>query len=270
MTHKSQVLHLNNKRRIFTSFLLPFGILFFTLSACAQSNDSKRYGYKVEEILPFDETAYTQGLFIHNGFLYLSTGQRGASFLRKIDFRQGRILQSVALSRQYFGEGACLHKERIYQLTWEEQTCFVYDAATLKQIGTLSYRGEGWGLTSNGTHLIMSDGSSTLYFRDPETFAVMYTVKVTNGGQEVKLLNELEYIEGEVWANVYYTDEIVRIDPATGKVTGIIDLKGLLARQYQTPRTEVLNGIAYDADNKHIYVTGKYWSKLYRISLVAK
>jgi len=245
-------------------------LMSLSVSACAQSGEPKRYGYKVEEVLPFDETAYTQGLFIHNGFLYLSTGQRGASFLRKIDFRQGRILQSVALQRQYFGEGACIHKERIYQLTWEEQTCFVYDAATLKQIGTLSYRGEGWGLTSDGARLIMSDGSSTLYFRDPDTFAVLHTVKVMNGKQEVRWLNELEYIEGEVWANVYTTDEIVRIDPATGKVTGIIDLRGLLARQYQTPRTEVLNGIAYDADKKHIYVTGKYWSKLYRISVISK
>jgi len=252
------------------SLLLLFGMLSTSFTTCAQSNDPKRYGYKVEEVLPFDETAYTQGLFIHNGFLYLSTGQRGASSLRKIDFKKGRVLQSVSLNRQYFGEGACIHHERIYQLTWEEQTCFVYDAVTLKQIGTLTYKGEGWGVTSNGTHIIMSDGSSTLYFRDPETFAVLHTITVTNGKQEVKLLNELEYIEGEVWANVYYTDEIVRIDPTTGKVTGIINLAGLLARQYHTPRTEVLNGIAYDADNKHIYVTGKYWAKMFRISLVAK
>ena len=246
------------------------GLCFISLSACAQNSGPKRYGYKVEEVLPHDERAYTQGLFIHNGFLYESTGQKGASSLRKIDFKQGRVLQSVALPRQYFGEGACFHNDRIYQLTWEEQTCFVYDAATLKQMGTLSYRGEGWGLTSDSTHLIMSDGSSTLFFRDPETFAVIRTVTVMNGQREVRWLNELEYIEGEVWANVYTTDEIVRIDPVTGKVTGIIDLTGLLARQFQTPRTEVLNGIAYDADNKHIYVTGKYWAKMYRITLVPK
>ena len=246
------------------------GLCFFPLSACAQNSVPKRYGFKVEEILPHDENAYTQGLFIHNGFLYQSTGQRGASYLQKIDFKQGRILQSVALRPQYFGEGACFHNDRIYQLTWEEQTCFVYDAATLKQIGTLSYRGEGWGLTSDGARLIMSDGSSTLYFRDPDTFAIQSTVTVKNGQREVILLNELEYIEGEVWANVYTTDEIVRIDPATGRVTGIIDLTGLLARQYRTPKAEVLNGIAYDADNKHIYVTGKYWAKMYRISLVER
>jgi len=245
-----------------------------TASACgqnsAQNSAPKRYGYKVEQVLPHDENAYTQGLFIHNGFLYQSTGQRGSSYLQKIDYKQGRILQSVALPPQYFGEGACEHQGRIYQLTWEERTCFVYDAATMKQIGTLSYQGEGWGLTSDGTRLIMSNGTSTLYFRDPETFVVLGTITVMNGNRPVELLNELEYIEGEIWANVYTTDEIVRIDPATGKVTGIIDLRGILARQFQTPRTEVLNGIAYDAENKHIYVTGKYWAKMYRISLVAK
>ena len=244
--------------------------LMTTLFACAQNGASKRYGFKVEEVLPHDENAYTQGLFIHNGFLYQSTGQRKASYLQKIDFKQGRVVQSVALKPQYFGEGACIYDDRIYQLTWQEHTCFVYDASTLKQIGTLSYNGEGWGLTTDGARLIMSDGSSTLFFRDPETFAVLGTVKVTNGAQEVTWLNELEYIEGEVWANVYTTDEVVRIDPATGKVTGVVDLKGLLARQYQTPKTEVLNGIAYDPDKKHIYVTGKYWAKMYRISLINK
>ena len=253
-----------------TSFLLLWGTLFGAFPACAQNQEPKRYGFKVEEVLPHDENAYTQGLFIHEGFLYQSTGQRGASYLQKIDFKQGRIVQSVALKPSYFGEGACFYKGRIYQLTWEEHTCFVYDAQSLQQIGTLSYREEGWGLTSDGSRLIMSDGSSTLYFRDPETFAVLSTIKVTDGKREVDLLNELEYIEGEVWANVYTTDRIVRIDPVTGKVTGIIDLTGLLPRQYQTPRTEVLNGIAYDFDRKHIYVTGKYWAKMYRISLITK
>ncbi|MCL2502366.1 MAG: glutaminyl-peptide cyclotransferase [Bacteroidales bacterium] len=249
--------------------LMPL-LISICFLACAQNSGPKHYGFKVEEVLPHDETAYTQGLFIHNGFLYESTGQRGASRLQKVDFRQGRVLQKVTLKPQYFGEGACIYKDRIYQLTWQEQTCFVYDAESLQQIGTFSYRGEGWGLTTDGVHLIMSDGSSTLYFRDPETFAVSHTVKVMNGNREVDLLNELEYIEGEVWANVYTTDRIVRIDPATGNVTGIIDLSGLLARQFRTPRTEVLNGIAYDAEHKHIYVTGKYWAKMYRISLVAK
>ena len=250
---------------------LILSLLFSSsLTACAQNAAPKRYGFKVEEILPHDETAYTQGLFIHDGVLYRSTGQRGASYMQKIDLKSGRTLQSVALRPQYFGEGACLYKDRIYQLTWEERVCFVYDAATLRQIGTLSYHGEGWGLTTDNTHLIMSDGSSTLYFRDPESFAIVRTVTVTNQNREVKWLNELEYIEGEVWANVYYTDDIVRIDPATGRVTGIIDLTGVLPRQFRTPRTEVLNGIAYDANNKHIYVTGKYWAKIFRISLVAK
>ena len=251
--------------------LLLFGLLFsYAVPACAQNSAPKRYGFKVEEVLPHDENAYTQGLFIHNGFLYQSTGQHGASTLQKIDFRQGRIVQSVALRPQYFGEGACIHNDKIYQLTWEEQTCFVYDATTLKQIRTLRYQGEGWGLTTDGTHLIMSNGSSTLYFRDPETFNVVQTIKVTDDKREITWLNELEYIEGEIWANVYTTDEIVRINPTTGKVTGVVDLTGLLARQYQTPKTEVLNGIAYDSVNKHIFVTGKYWAKMYRISLVAK
>ena len=236
------------------------------LSACS-AQTVKRYGYTVNEVLNHDESAYTQGLFIHQGFLFESTGQRGASFLRKIDIKQGRILQSHALQARYFGEGACHYKGRIYQLTWEEQTCFVYDLQTFKELGRLNYTGEGWGLTTDSTRLIMSNGTSTLYFRDPETFAITGQIKVAMDGKEVWNLNELEYINGEVWANVYTTDQIVRIDPTTGKVTGLIDLTGLLPRQFRTPRSEVLNGIAYDPDAKKIYVTGKYWAKMYVISL---
>ncbi len=230
----------------------------------------KQYSFKIEESLPHDAAAYTQGLFFHDGQLYESTGTYGESDFRKVDLKTGRVLQRVNFDKQYFIEGSCVLKGRLYILTWQEKTCFVYDIKTLKKLGYFRCMEEGWGLTTDGTQLIMSNGTAELFFRDPDTFLIKRKIQITSDGYEVKFLNELEYINGEIWANVYGWDKIVRIDPATGKVTGEIDCTGLLARNLMKSSTDVLNGIAFDPETGYVYVTGKYWPKMYRISLVEK
>jgi glutaminyl-peptide cyclotransferase len=241
--------------------------LLFTATFAATASAVSRYSYKIEDVTPHIISAYTQGFFYHEGFFYESTGQYGSSMIAKVDMTTGKILKSQALQRSYFGEGACIHNGLIYQLTWTQNTCFVYDAQTFNLLGTRRYNREGWGLTTDGKDLIMSDGTSTLYIMDPETLLDKRSVKVTLSGKEVGYLNELEYIEGEVWANIYMSDEIVRIDPTTGKVTGVIDLKGILPVSLRKPTTDVLNGIAYDPQTKSIWITGKYWPRVYKISL---
>lgn len=241
------------------------------LSACsASAQNVKTYGFKVEETLPHDVAAYTQGLFFHEGELYESAGQYGESNFRKVELKTGRVQKRINFESRYFAEGSCVLNGRLYVLTWQEKECFVYDMKTWNRLGTLRYMGEGWGLTTDGKSLIMSDGTSTLTFRNPETFAVERSVSVTLRGQKVAYLNELEYIKGEIWANVYGTDQIIRIDPETGVVRAVINLKGILPQALRKPRTDVLNGIAYDERNGSVYVTGKYWPKMYRITLVEK
>jgi len=230
----------------------------------------KQYTYRVVKSYPHDTRAYTQGLFYHNGFLYESTGQYGQSSLRKVDITTGAVMQISKVARKYFAEGICLLNGKIYQLTWQEQECLIYDVNTFRQTGTLRYPTEGWGLTTDGKQLIMSDGTSTIYFRDPKSFAEMRRITVRNNGKEVNYINDLEYINGEIWANVYTQDIILRINPDNGVVTGVIDMKNLLPANLRTSKTDVLNGIAYDAKNNRIFVTGKNWSRLYEIVVVEK
>jgi glutamine cyclotransferase len=180
------------------------------------------------------------------------------------------VLQTLNIPRQYFAEGACVLHGKLYLLTWQEHTCFVYDAHSFKQLGTLQYPSQGWGLTTNGTQLIMSDGTANLYFRHPDTFAELRRITVRNDNKPVQYLNELEYINGEIWANVYTTNQIVRIDPKDGTVVGVIDLTNLLPRNLYTAKTDVLNGIACDAATNRIVVTGKNWPKLYEITVSEK
>ena len=224
------------------------------------------FGYRVVNEYPHDRGAFTQGLVYVDGTLYEGTGLTGQSTLREVDLETGEVLRSVALDPDLFGEGIAVLGDRIYQLTWRSQTCIVYDRDTFEQLGTFGYRTEGWGLTTDGERLIMSDGTDRLVFRDPDTFAELGAVEVRDGDQPVPYLNELEYIDGEVWANVWRTDFIAQIDPTTGRVTGWIDLTGLLNRGQR--RADILNGIAHDPATGRIFVTGKLWPKLFEIALV--
>jgi glutamine cyclotransferase len=217
-----------------------------------------------------DTGALTQGLLFQDGILYEGTGLHGQSSLRKVDLETGRVLQQYDLAAEYFGEGITIFGERLYQLTWKSRTGFVYSVDTLEQISTFSYTTEGWGLTHDGERLIMSDGSSTLFFLDPETLDVIGQVQVRDGDSPVDRLNELEYVNGQVWANVWQTHWIVRIDPASGQVVGWIDLTGLLDPADVTQRIDVLNGIAYDADQDRIFVTGKWWPRLFEIEILPR
>jgi len=212
---------------------------------------------------PHDEKAYTQGLVFENGFLYEGTGKRGQSTLRKVELETGRVVQSHSLDRGHFGEGIAIVGDRIVQLTWQAQIGIVYDKETFEEVGRFRYTGEGWGITYDGTHLIMSDGSATLRFLDPETFKVTGQVLVRNRGRRVPNLNELEYVRGEILANVWYKDYIVRISPRTGQVVGTIDLRRLYPNRRD--REAVMNGIAYDAEKNRLFVTGKNWPRLFEV-----
>ena len=222
------------------------------------------YTYDIVNTFPHDSYAFTQGLVFHDGSLYEGTGLRGRSSLRKVHLVSGSTLQSHILSGQYFGEGITIFDDKIIQLTWEAQKGFVYDLVTFRPLQEFTYPTEGWGITHDGTNLIMSDGTSTLHFLDPETFEEVDTIEVLDEGVPVRNLNELEYINGEIYANIWLDDFIARISPDTGKVAGWIDLTGILQND---AGADVLNGIAYDAEGDRLFVTGKLWPKLFEITL---
>lgn len=226
------------------------------------------YTIKVIESYPHDRAAYTQGLFFYDNVLYESCGQYGSSSFRKCDLKSGRSLNSFHFDKQYFAEGACVLNGNLYVLTWQENKCFVYDINSFNYLGELWYPTEGWGLTTDGKSLIMSDGSSKLYFLDPLTFNRKSELNVMLGNKPLLYLNELEYINGEIWANVYGDDSIVIINPNTGKVRGVVDCRNLLPKSLRTPSTDVLNGIAYNPATKSLYLTGKNWPKMYKVELV--
>jgi glutamine cyclotransferase len=228
------------------------------------------YTYRVVNIYPHDPTAFTQGLVYQEGIFYEGTGLYSQSTLRKVDPSTGQVLQGIGLPDQYFGEGIVILGERLYQLTWQENTGFIYDKESFELLDRWSYAGEGWGLTSDGQRLIMSDGSHELRFLDPGTLQELGRVAVVDAhGQPVARLNELEWVEGEVWANVWQTDLIARIDPASGRLLGWVDLSGLLSDEDRAAqRVDVLNGIAYDAQTGRLFVTGKWWPKLFEIELL--
>ncbi|MFO0919190.1 MAG: glutaminyl-peptide cyclotransferase [Planctomycetaceae bacterium] len=224
-------------------------------------------GFRVVAEYPHDRGAFTQGLVIAGGVLYEGTGLEGESSLRKVDLKTGRVQAQQNLDRQYFGEGIAILDGQIFQLTWRNKFAVVYDLETLNYLKTLRYSGEGWGLTSDGKHLIMSDGSSTLRILNPKTFEVVRRLEVRSGRKAVDKLNELEFVNGEIWANIWHSDRIARISPQTGEVLGWIDLTALYPLAQRANRECVLNGIAYDAEKKRIFVTGKNWPKLYEIEL---
>ena len=227
--------------------------------------------YKVEVVreYPHDVTSYTQGLFFHDGQMYESTGVAGESTFRKVDMATGKPLRKLEFADRYFVEGSAVFGDNLYILTWHNNVAFVYDINTLEYRSTWSYPREGWGLTTDGRSLIASDGSSTLYFMTPE-FKMERQVTVKLQGRPMRLLNELEYIDGKIWANVYTSDMILIIDPATGKVEATVDCSGLLPESLRKPDTDVLNGIAYNPADGKLYLTGKNWPRLYEVKIVEK
>ncbi|MBQ6882039.1 MAG: glutaminyl-peptide cyclotransferase [Alistipes sp.] len=264
------------KRIIPTRALL---LLLLLLAACGNTSSRRsivtttvdeptQYTYRVVNSYPHATDAYTQGLQFVDGALWEGTGEFGHSEIRTVELHSGQAKTLIRLPQSEFGEGITLLNGKLYQLTWTSNVCHVYDAANGRKIRDFRYAGEGWGLTSDGTKLYMSNGSATLYRLDPETFRREAAITVTLRGEPVPYLNELEWIDGKIWANVYLTDQILIIDPQTGKAEGVIDLSELLPASERTPSTDVLNGIAYDAATKRIFVTGKRWPKLYEIELI--
>jgi glutamine cyclotransferase len=225
------------------------------------------YTYRVINTYPHDRNAFAQGLIFSDGILYEGTGLYGRSSLRRVDLETGQVLQFLPLPPQFFGEGITLFGNQIIQLTWKANTGFVYDKDSFELEKSFGYPTEGWGITHDGERLIMSDGTANLYFWDPETFAEIGRVEVYDNNGPVVRLNELEYINGEVYANVWQTNLIARIDPATGRVLGWIRLDGLLTAEDLSEPVDVLNGIAYDAENDRLFVTGKFWPKLFEIEV---
>ena len=223
---------------------------------------------KVVATYPHDPGAYTQGLVIDNGQMFEGTGQYGSSTLREVDLKTGKVTRSISLDEQYFGEGITILNGKIFQLTWKSNFCFVYDRKTFQYKEYFRYPYEGWGLTNNGKELILSDGSSDLRFIDPISFKEVRRISVKEGTERIKNLNELEYVNGEIWANIWYEDRIARVSPENGKVLGWIDLSGLFPKNQREDRDQVLNGIAQDPETKKLFVTGKNWPKLFEIEIV--
>lgn len=237
------------------------------VSSCAQAQ-VRRYGVEVVKEYPHDTEAYTQGLFFHADTLVESTGLNGKSTLRKVALESGEVLEQTKFGRKYFAEGSCVLGDNLYVLTWQNGVVFVYDPATLKHKMTYSYAREGWGLTTDGKQLIASDGSSKLYFFTPDLQQTR-SVVVTLNGRPMRNLNELEWVDGRIWANVYLTDIILVINPSSGKVEATIDCTGILPDKLRTKDTDVLNGIAVSKDGR-IFLTGKNWPKLYEVKLVGQ
>jgi glutamine cyclotransferase len=275
-------------------FNYPFIIILFALFfvACKNNNENNdsstintitpsipALSYQIVAVYPHDTASFTEGLEFHNGFLYESTGDpdyAGRSKLSKTNVNTGKDVQKIILAPAFFGEGITMLNGKIYQLTYKEQKCFVYDANTFKKLNEFSYEGEGWGMTNDGHNLIMDNGHNELIYRDPETFKIVKTLPITGvpkdyAGHEV-YINELEYVDGNIFANLYTMDfdQIVKIDPNSGKVIGTLNLNGLLERYAppaETAKRDVLNGIAFDSSNHTFYITGKYWPKLFAIRI---
>ena len=276
----------NNQRvtgagKLYNQLLLATALLCIVCCSCVNSRPAVGpapaipqpvpvYTYKVVNAFPHDRQAYTQGLDTDNGALYEGTGGYGSSTLRRVDLESGRVLQEYRLPDVYFGEGVTVYKDTLLQLTWRSNIGFVYDKNSFDLLKTFTYPGEGWGITHDGKRLIMSDGTSMLYFLDPEDFNTAGYVEVHDESGPVDMLNELEYIKGKVFANVWATDNIAIIDPRDGRITGWLDLSGLLDRGQYDNTTEVLNGITYDAESDRMFVTGKRWPLLFEIVMVAK
>jgi glutamine cyclotransferase len=247
--------------------------LFVLLGAAfvfsCNSDNIPVYSYNIVNTYPHDRNAFTEGLVFEDGFLYEGTGLLGNSTLRRVELETGDILQIRELPAQFFGEGITIYGDNIIQLTWKSHIGFVYNKNSFELLQEFNYSTEGWGITHNGTCLIMSDGTSTLHFLDPQTFEEIGQLEVFDDDGPVTKLNELEYVQGEIYANVWQTDRIAIIAPETGRVIGWVDLRGLLTAEDRSEPVDVLNGIAYDAATDRLFVTGKLWPKLFEIQLIS-
>ncbi|MHC4324631.1 MAG: glutaminyl-peptide cyclotransferase [Planctomycetota bacterium] len=252
----------------FVVLLAAAVVLFLVFSG--NPNTPAAWTCEVVNTFDHDTKAFTQGLVFENGFLYEGTGLYGKSELRKVELETGKVLQQHKLPDEFFGEGITICGDRIIQLTLKSKTGFVYDKETFELLGRFDYPTEGWGLTYDGTHLIMSDGTSMLYFLDTETFTRSHKIMVLDEDSQVWGLNELEYIDGQIYANVWPTERIVRIEPKTGRVTGWIDTEGVLAPDDHNEPVDVFNGIAYDPAGRRLFVTGKFYPKIYEIKLIRR
>ncbi len=242
-----------------------------SMPATHDRNRVAYYTFEVVNVYPHDPTAFTQGLEFHDGYLYESTGRNASSSVRKVELTTGKVLQKRDVAAQYFAEGLTVLGSRIYQLTWQSNKGFVYDLETFKPVKEFSYRGEGWGLTHNDEFLMMSDGTNQIRFLDPASLTVKKTISVTDRGMPLSEINELEFIKGVIYANVWQTDQVVQIDPDTGKILGWVNLANLLPRADVPTNTEaVLNGIAHDPQNDRLFITGKLWPKLFEIRLKSR
>ncbi len=244
---------------------ISFICLFISLASYGQTVPAAAGNYLVVNTYPHDTKAFTEGLLFYNGFLYESTGLYGHSSLRKVDLKTGNVLQQVGLDDQYFGEGLTLLDGNLYQLTWKNKTGFVYDLNSFKEERRFSYTYEGWGMTTDGKSLIVSDGSDKLRFVDPATFDVRRIVDVTENGNSVTNLNELEYVKGQIYANIWRTFYIVRIDPISGKIVHYYDMSNLWPKVDSSVPIDVLNGIAYDPKTDRVFITGKFWPKIFEV-----
>jgi len=260
------------RRRLILAFLLTMSwpSIIGQPSHAAGTQPPREYTFKVVNVFPHDTAAFTQGLVYRDGFLYEGTGLNGRSQLRKVRLETGEVVQHADLSSEFFGEGIAIAGNKIFQLTWQSQVGFVYNLADFKLLRQFSYPGEGWGLTSHGNEIFMSDGTADIRVLDAATFKEKRRFTVRDGATPIDQLNELEFVEGELFANVWQTDRIARISPASGKVVGWIDLTGLLSPVFRHREDAVLNGIAYDAAHKRLFVTGKLWPKIFEIQLVPK
>jgi glutamine cyclotransferase len=269
MLHK----RVSPKKRLFPALVIAAIVAAATCIAIANptaTNSTPVLDYRVVNAYPHDKAAFTQGLAYDKGILFEGTGLYGQSTLRKVNLQTGTVIERVRLPDLYFGEGIAIWNDRLVQLTWQSGRGFIYDKKSLRQISNFTYETEGWGITSDGERLIMSDGTDDLYFLDPETLIVTGKMEVKDGAHPVRGINELEYINGEIFANIWPTDKIAIISPQTGAVRAWIDLHGILPLEDRLRGVDVLNGIAYDALNDRIFVTGKLWSKLFEIELVAR
>ena len=243
-------------------------LLLVLLMGLGLAQSLPTHTFKLVGTYPHDPNAFTQGLLYHKGVLYEGTGLNGRSEIRKVELKTGKVLQRRAIAEKYFGEGLALFEGKLYQLTWQTRQGFIYDLETFAPLGGWTYNTEGWGLTHDGKQLIQSDGTANLYFLDPKTLKTTRTLQVTAEGRPLTQLNELEYIEGKIWANIWQTPRIAIINPQNGKVEAWLDLTPLV--MLMPPQADVLNGIAYDGETKRLFVTGKLWPNLFEIEVVAR